>query len=329
MSDIQPPQVPRRHRRRRRRHRAGRRRALCGAGRARADVALQAREGRQAARAALEPLRAGRHDAYMANVKKFTDEDRRRGARRQRRLGGRAAQGGGRRQHRRRPGHHPVDQRRRQPVSREAARRDRPRRLPRQEVRRLVPGRARPTCVPTARSGSACRSARAGSDAWSTARACVKAAGFDSFPKDTAGFLKLCKALQGQGHARRLRAGQRHRRRPAGRHWLMWALRRQDGRREQQGRDRQPRDDQGARVRQGAVRRPSSPARCRGSTRTTTRPSSTARSALTTNGISIYYAAKNSQRPEGQGDGGRHPARAVSRSGRSACRPSRTCSSTR
>ena len=34
-------------------------------------------------------------------------------------------------------------------------------------------------------------------------------------------------------------------------------------------------------------------------------------------------------RPEGQGDGGRHPARRRSRSARSACRPSRTCSSTR
>ena len=42
----------------------------------------------------------------------------------------------------------------------------------------------------------------------------VKAAGFDTFPKDTDGFLKLMKALQGQGHARRHGARQRHRRRP-------------------------------------------------------------------------------------------------------------------
>ena len=60
-------------------------------------------------------------DQYMANVKKFTDKYRHRGARRQRRLGRRAAEGGGRGEHRRRPGHHPVDQRRRQPVSGQAA----------------------------------------------------------------------------------------------------------------------------------------------------------------------------------------------------------------
>ena len=44
----------------------------------------------------------------------------------------------------------------------------------------------------------------------------LKAAGFDTFPKDTDGFLKMCKALQGQGHAGRHGARQRHRRRPAG-----------------------------------------------------------------------------------------------------------------
>ena len=81
-------------------------------------LTVQAREGRQAARAALEPLRAGRHDAYMANVKKFTEttgievrvdnegwEDVRPKA------AVAANTGAG-------PGHHPVDQRRRQPVSR-------------------------------------------------------------------------------------------------------------------------------------------------------------------------------------------------------------------
>ena len=52
----------------------------------------------------------------------------------------------------------------------------------------------------------------------------VKAAGFDGFPKDTDGFLKLCQALQGKGHARRLRAGQRHRRRQLWCHWLIWAF---------------------------------------------------------------------------------------------------------
>ena len=44
--------------------------------------------------------------------------------------------------------------------------------------------------------------------------------------------------------------------------------------------------------------------------------------SVTNNGISIYYAAKNSHGPEGQGDGGRHPPRVVpDRAGR-ASRPS-------
>jgi hypothetical protein len=107
-----------------------------------ADPELQAREGRQAARAALEPLRAGRHRRLHGQRQEVHREDRRRSARGQRRLGRRAAEGRRGRQHRRRPGHHPVDQRRRQPVPREAAGRDRPGRIPRQEVRRLVPGRA-------------------------------------------------------------------------------------------------------------------------------------------------------------------------------------------
>ena len=130
--------------------------APAGAG---ADADLQAREGRQAARAALEPLRAGRHRRLHGQRQEVHREDRHRGARRQRRLGRRAPEGRGGGQHRRRPGHHPVDQRRRQPLPGQAARRDRPGRVPRQEVRRLVPGRRRPSCGPTARSGSACRSA--------------------------------------------------------------------------------------------------------------------------------------------------------------------------
>ena len=71
-------------------------------------------------------------------------------------------------------------------------------RLPGQEVRRLVPGRARPTCSPTARSGSACRSAPPASMIVYR-ESMVKAAGFDTFPKDTDGFLKLMKALKEKG----------------------------------------------------------------------------------------------------------------------------------
>ena len=129
-------------------------------------------------------------DAYMANVKKFTEktgievrvdnegwEDVR-------------PEGRGRGQHRRRPRHHPVDQRRRQPVSGQAARRDRPRRLPRQEVRRLVPGRRRPYLRPDGKKWIGLPLGAAGS-MMVYRESMVKAAGFDTFPKDTDGFLKL------------------------------------------------------------------------------------------------------------------------------------------
>ena len=43
---------------------------------------------------------------------------------------------------------------------------------------------------------------------------------------------------------------------------------------------------------------------------------------MTTNGISVYYAAKNSPGPEGEGDGRRHRTRQPSRSVRWASRPS-------
>jgi multiple sugar transport system substrate-binding protein len=54
---------------------------------------------------------------------------------------------------------------------------------------------------PTARSGSACRSAAAGA-MMVYRESQVKAAGFDAFPKDTDGFLKLMQGAEGEGHAR-------------------------------------------------------------------------------------------------------------------------------
>ena len=98
-----------RRRRRRRRWPAPR----CGRPRAAQQWNNSAGEGRQAARAALEPLRAGRRGPVHGQRQEVHRQDRHRGARRQRRLGRRAAEGRGRGQHRRRPGHHPVDQRRR------------------------------------------------------------------------------------------------------------------------------------------------------------------------------------------------------------------------
>ena len=110
-----------------------------GQARARA-VEQHAGEGREAARAALEALRPGRRGRVHGERQDVPRQVRHRGARRQRGLGGRATEGRGGREHRRRPRHHPVDQRRRESVSGQARRRDRRLRLPRREVRRLVPG---------------------------------------------------------------------------------------------------------------------------------------------------------------------------------------------
>ena len=60
---------------------------------------------------------------------------------------------------------------------------------------------------------------------------------------------KLCKALQGQGHAGRLRARQGGRRRQQLRPLAALEPRRQDGRRGRHGRHQQPRDPRGARIR--------------------------------------------------------------------------------
>ena len=132
---------------------------------------LQAGEGREAARAALEPLRAGRHRPYMANVKKFTEktgievrvdnegwEDVRPKA------AVAANTGAG-------PGHHPVDQRRRQPVPGQAARRDR--RVPSTSARSTAAGIRPCEAVPAARRQEVDRRAarRRRRDASSTARA--------------------------------------------------------------------------------------------------------------------------------------------------------------
>ena len=78
----------------------------------------------------------------------------------------------------------------------------------------------------------------------------VKEAGFAEFPKDTTGFLELCKAHAGQGHAGRLPARQRRRRWQQLRALAAVEPWRQDGRRERQGRDQQPRDARGHRLRQ-------------------------------------------------------------------------------
>ena len=147
----------------------------------------------------------------------------------------------------------------------------------------------------------------------------VKAAGFDSFPKDTDGFLKLCKALKDKGTPGGMALGN-----ATGDglwcNWLIWAF-------------------GGKLVDKNNKVVIDSPETLKAleygkelyatfipGTLSWLDPNNNkafldGQISVTNNGISIYYAAKNSHRPEGQGDGGRHPACAVpDRAGRRADR---------
>ena len=161
-------------------------------------------------------------DTYMANVKKFTEKYRHRGPGRQRGLGGRAAQGGG-----------GCERRQRSRTS-------------------CCRPTTTPTCIrtscwtsPTSANTSASKYGgwypsveaylRPDGKRWigvglGSAGAMmvyrqshVKAAGFDSFPKDTDGFLKMMKALKEKGTPGGFALGN-----ATGdsgwTHWLMWAF---------------------------------------------------------------------------------------------------------
>ena len=217
-------------------------------------------------------------DQYMKNVQKFTGQDRHRSARRQRGLGGRAAEGRGGGEHRRRPGHHPAAR----TTTRTSIRRscvdvtdvcD----VPRQEVRRLV---SRVRAVPEAgRQEVDRRPARLRGQRDRLPREHAEGGGLRQRPEGHRRLPQAVQGAEGEGHAGRLRARQRHRRRQhvdalggLGASAARWSTQNNkvviDS----------PETIAGARVREGALRRRSCPARCRGSTRTTTRRSSTARS---------------------------------------------------
>ena len=91
--------------------------------------------------AALEAVHSGRIRRIRRQHQEIQRTDRRQGARRRRELGRHPAQGGGRGQCRRRPGHHHGHQRRSVQIPGQAAGHDRSGRLPRRQIRRLVPGR--------------------------------------------------------------------------------------------------------------------------------------------------------------------------------------------
>ena len=124
----------------------------------------------------------------------------------------------------------------------------------------------------------------------------IKAAGFDAFPRDFAGFLKLCQALKAKGTPPASRsatppATRTGRSGSCGATAARWSTPRTTW--SSTARKRLPRSN----TRSNCTRR-SSRGRCHGSTRTTTRRSSTDQLSLTNNGISVYYAAKTSQDPK-------------------------------
>ena len=103
------------------------------------------------------------------------------------------------------------------------ARRDRPVRVPRQEVRRLVPRVRWPYCAAAATLDRACRWAARG-NCMVYRESQVKAAGFNEFPKDTDGFLKLCQALKAKGTPPGFALGNATGDANGWCHWLLWAF---------------------------------------------------------------------------------------------------------
>ena len=81
----------------------------------------------------------------------------------------------------------------------------------------------------------------------------MRAAGFEEFPKDIAGYLKLCQGLKKVGQAGGLRPRSRHRRRQRLGAMVPVGAWRQDGRRQQQCRHRFARDGRRPRIRQAAL----------------------------------------------------------------------------
>ena len=186
-------------------------------------VEQHAGKGREAARAALEALRAGRRRPVSGQRQEVHGEDRHRSARRRRGLGGRAAESGRRRQHRRGPGHHPGDQRRCQSVSRQAARRAPTSAHTSARSTAASTRSAIRICARTARSGSAVPLGVAGV-CMVYRESHVKAAGFNKFPRDTDGFLKLCKALKDKGTPPGFALGNATGDGNGWCHWLLWAF---------------------------------------------------------------------------------------------------------
>ena len=139
----------------------------------------------------------GDEDVWAANTKKFTADDRHRGARRRRRLGRRAAEGCGRRQRRQRARHHHQHHGRRAPVSRRSSSTS-------SDLANYLGNKyggwyeaAKAYGMHDKKWVAIMMGAAGATLVYRGSQ--LKAAGFETFPKDMAGFLKLCQALKAKG----------------------------------------------------------------------------------------------------------------------------------
>ena len=299
-----------------------------GQGRERA-VEQHAGEGREAARAALEPLRPGRHRPVHGRTSRSSPRSTASRCasttKAGRTCGPKAAVAANTGAARTSSCRHNDDA---NLYPEKLRRRDRRRQLSRQASTAAGIRCASRTCGRTARSGSAFLLGAAGS-VHGLPREPREGGRLRQLPEGHRRLPQAVQGAEGEGHAGRLRARQRDRRRehvvPLAR---LGASAASSSTRTTRSSSTARRRSRRSSTRRSSTRR-SSRARCRGSTRTTTRRSSTARSRVTNNGISIYYAAKNSPDPKLKEMATDINHANIPDRPRRACRPSSTCSSTR
>ena len=228
--------------------------------------------GAKLTHAALEALRGGRRRRLHQDHRRLHQGDRRQGQRSPTRVvRGHPAEGLRGRQYRRRARTWSGACTRCRISSRQVHRRDRRRRLSRQEIRRLGPGAPKPT----ARSGAS------GSRIPVAARrrlmnyriSAIEEGGLQEIPEGHAGFLELCQGAEEEQHARPASRSATPRATATAGALVLCGRTAASGRRERQGHHQLAGDREGAGIRQGALRDTSFRARRPGTTRRTTRRS--------------------------------------------------------
>ena len=158
----------------------------------------------------------------------------------------------------------------------------------------------------------------------------LKAAGFDSVPKDMDGFLRMMKALKDKGTPGGFALGNATGDGNTWTHWLVWAHGGKLVNEKNEVVINSPETIRALEYVEGALRHVRARARCRGSTRTTTRRSSTARSRITEQRHLGLLRGEERDRPEDEGAAKPTSTTRTSRSGPvGTADASSTCSSTR